>query len=495
MGCCSLLLLSSASVCIQTKPNQSNHLCLHRPTPAQRKHGAKVDVEMSEGLSSSTASMSANSGIADNNSSSSNSSSDATTSSNGLMGGMSTSISAKKARGGNSNTAAASLTSFATSIIRGASTTSSSSSTANTNNANNNNNTSSSSAQQISKRRLGSNEYSAVKASHLPSTRVDDTDEDIDDDDDDDDDADNNNEATKMMKHGKNSNNLNGDEADDEDSSPYSSSSAANAKWGGRSLVSRSAAAAARMSNSNNNNNGDINSKQQQQQQPQQHLMSSPAHSPAHSPSHAHSPSNSSSSSGSSNSHAADQDDNSHLNGEQNCAVYGLVTMVVVYVMCLQRWSSHSRLVEEYAKDDDLVNTALVSGLGAFWSPFRNYEWWVAAFGGLLLFWHFQGLLWAFDTAPSTVINPLIQVSSTWVLFGSAIPALLTGSTFITPFDLLCYIIIFVGGLLPSLNGDVRAMLTWQFWRQDFVRNTVMSEVSIGLYDLMLSYVLTASAS
>lgn len=130
------------------------------------------------------------------------------------------------------------------------------------------------------------------------------------------------------------------------------------------------------------------------------------------------------------------------------------------------------------------------SGVGGVWSPFHDAEWWLAALGGSCLFFHYQTLYWAYDTAPSTVINPLLQVSSTWVLLGTAIPAALTGSTFIKPFDLGCYAIIVVGGLLPSLQGDMKAMLRLSFWRQSHVKYAVLSEITLGLYDLLLSFVL-----
>jgi len=180
-----------------------------------------------------------------------------------------------------------------------------------------------------------------------------------------------------------------------------------------------------------------------------------------------------------------------HMSGDQDTAVAGLVTLVIVYAMCIQRWISHRKLAFDFEQKrlaGDFSQPS--SGVGGVWSPFHDHEWWVAAVGGLLLFWHYQTLYWAYDTAPSTVINPLLQVSSTWVLLGTAIPAMITGSSFIQPFDLFCYGIIVIGGLLPSLEGDVKAMLRMSFWRQGFVKNAVLSEISLGLYDLLLSWVI-----
>ena len=187
----------------------------------------------------------------------------------------------------------------------------------------------------------------------------------------------------------------------------------------------------------------------------------------------------------------------SHMSGDQDTAVAGLVTIIIVYLMCIQRWFSHRQLARNY--EEKRLNGEgeqyyeLSSGVGGIWSPFHDFEWWIAAFSGLLLFVHYLTLYWAYDTAPSTVINPLLQVSSTWVLLGTAIPAILNGTSFMQPFDLFCYAIIVVGGLLPSLQGDFKAMLKLSFWKQGFVKYAALSEFSLGLYDLLLSWVIRSA--
>ena len=152
-----------------------------------------------------------------------------------------------------------------------------------------------------------------------------------------------------------------------------------------------------------------------------------------------------------------------HLSGEQDCAVAGLVTFAVMYILSIRRTLKdgilHGTISQKVASPSD-------SGVPV-WSPWSNIEWWVAALGGVLLFFHYLTLLWAYDTAPSTLITPLLQVSSTWVLLGSAIPAAITGTTFIRPFDLVCYAIIFAGGLLPSIEENgIRYMFTKAFWKK-----------------------------
>ncbi len=182
-----------------------------------------------------------------------------------------------------------------------------------------------------------------------------------------------------------------------------------------------------------------------------------------------------------------DDDDEEEMDGIQDCGIAGVTTGACMYVLSLRRVYLHKT-----------AGSWITTNPGSsyfLWSPNEDLEWWLAAVSGGLMFLHYLFLLMAFDSAPSTVIMPLIQVSSTWMLLGSAIPAALTGSTFIRPFDLLCYFIIVLGGLLPSVGGNFKLMLSAKFWKQRFVRNVVISEVSVGVYDLIMSYTLQHSGT
>mmetsp|Transcript_10263 Transcript_10263/g.11833 ORF Transcript_10263/g.11833 Transcript_10263/m.11833 type:complete len:486 (+) Transcript_10263:92-1549(+) len=174
-----------------------------------------------------------------------------------------------------------------------------------------------------------------------------------------------------------------------------------------------------------------------------------------------------------------------HMDGEMDAAVSGIVATVFSYISCVSRLNKYFQARNEGAEYQHQI---------ILWSPSEDVEWWFAATGGVLLWAHYVFVLWAFDFAPSTVINPLVQVSSVWVLLGSAVPTMLMGTTFIRPLDLFCYFIIIAGGMLPSLNGNARQMCTRSFWSKPFVRNVVLSEVCLGFYDLMVSYCLQASA-
>jgi len=190
--------------------------------------------------------------------------------------------------------------------------------------------------------------------------------------------------------------------------------------------------------------------------------------------------------------HDEDEDGFSHLDGSQDCAVAGMTTGSVMYMLSIKRVHVHKTAA--YAAKMDSSLEAVMPQFQFIWSPTADIEWWLAAVGGTLMFAHYFLLLRAFDNAPSTVINPLIQVSSTWMLLGSAVPAAITGTTFIRPFDLLCYFVIVVGGILPSLDGDLKRMMHWKFWKQGYVKNTVLSEVTVGIYDLVMSYCIRNSA-
>lgn len=192
-----------------------------------------------------------------------------------------------------------------------------------------------------------------------------------------------------------------------------------------------------------------------------------------------------------------DEDDDHHLEGVQDCAVAGMTTMSAMYIFALKRIHSLKSSYNESTKKESLQAKDVLgdaANISFIWAPSTDIEWWMAVLGGSLMFFHYFFLLKAFDNAPSTVINPLVQVSSTWMLVATAVISLITGGVFMMPFDLLCYVIIWIGGLLPSLNGNLQKMLTKAFWKQNFVICTVLSEILVGIYDILMSNVLQKSA-
>ena len=160
------------------------------------------------------------------------------------------------------------------------------------------------------------------------------------------------------------------------------------------------------------------------------------------------------------------------LTGTQDAAVSGLVTtaaLVLSVAIQLARSPSASALV------------------ALKWRPHTHVQFWLACLGGACSFYHNYFLLRAFEHAPSTVLLPLIQVASVSVLFGSSVLALIRGETFITPMHAVAYALMFLGGLLPAVGGQLRTLLSSTFWTQRFVLYAVASEMTLGLHDLLLS--------
>ena len=185
-----------------------------------------------------------------------------------------------------------------------------------------------------------------------------------------------------------------------------------------------------------------------------------------------------------------EEEEGASLDGVGDSAIAGMTTMSIMYLLALRRVNFGGHVWAPPASSDELgTSEALVEFI---WSPF-DLEWYLAVVSGAIMFSHYMFLLMAFDTAPSTVINPLVQVAGTWMLLGSAVPAWLLGSKFITPLDLFCYLVIWVGGLLPEVKGNIRFMFTRRFWRQAVIKNIIMSEITVGLYDLIMTYCLRMS--
>jgi len=121
------------------------------------------------------------------------------------------------------------------------------------------------------------------------------------------------------------------------------------------------------------------------------------------------------------------------------------------------------------------------------WGPTTHVQFWFAMLGGSMAFMHYFFLLKAFEGAPSTVLLPLVQVASVSVLVGSSVVSLVRNEPWITPTQGLAYVLMFVGGILPSCGGQLSALLERSFWRQSFVYFAILAEFSLGLHDLMLS--------
>eukprot|EP00962_Isochrysis_galbana_P011443 scaffold3207_cov112-Isochrysis_galbana.AAC.1 len=87
------------------------------------------------------------------------------------------------------------------------------------------------------------------------------------------------------------------------------------------------------------------------------------------------------------------------LSGEQDAAIAGLVTMLLVIGANIY-WSIAARRAAGggYAEPPRLR-----------WGPLTHLQFWLAMVGGAMNFFHYYFLLKAFEGAPSTVLLPLVQ--------------------------------------------------------------------------------------
>ncbi len=174
--------------------------------------------------------------------------------------------------------------------------------------------------------------------------------------------------------------------------------------------------------------------------------------------------------------HIGGDDDGGTLSGEQDAAVAGIVTILLLVM---------ATIYYEVAPSSSGRATFHVSQLA--WGPFTHVQFWFAMLGGAMAFLHYYFLLKAFEGAPSTVLLPLVQVASVSVLLGSSVIAIARHEQWIAPVHALAYLLMFVGGILPACAGQLSELVQPAFWRQSFVYCAILAELSLGLHDLMLS--------
>ena len=73
------------------------------------------------------------------------------------------------------------------------------------------------------------------------------------------------------------------------------------------------------------------------------------------------------------------------------------------------------------------------------------------------------------------------QVASVSVLLGSSVVSLSRNEPWITPVQGLAYLLMFIGGILPSCGGQLSTLMERAFWRQSFVYFAILAEFSLGM--------------
>eukprot|EP00941_MAST-03F_sp_MAST-3F-sp1_P005287 g5287.t1 len=175
------------------------------------------------------------------------------------------------------------------------------------------------------------------------------------------------------------------------------------------------------------------------------------------------------------------------MTGEQDCAV---ATAAIVFVMVLREitrlfinlFSANDNSTMENQNFHNNASNLTLDSVFVF-----------ASFGGVLTFAGYFSILKSYETSNSTVILPLRQVVSFWLFFGSSVTALLLHQTWFKFRDLVPYFGLLIGGILPASRGRLKTMANTDFWSQSFVLLVILSELSFGTYDLMLSYTTQAN--
>eukprot|EP00047_Mylnosiga_fluctuans_P006725 m.248720 g.248720 ORF g.248720 m.248720 type:complete len:393 (-) comp15824_c0_seq1:152-1330(-) len=129
------------------------------------------------------------------------------------------------------------------------------------------------------------------------------------------------------------------------------------------------------------------------------------------------------------------------------------------------------------------------------WAP-DNLGWWIAFASGFINALAALMLYKAYETAPSTVIVPLVQLTAVMMLLTSTIvtmlapvfPALLESEkdSYLTPRDAIAYVIILIGGLYPAAKGNIQYFLRPEFWKQPYVMFILINDLMLAfLYEMI----------
>jgi hypothetical protein len=128
------------------------------------------------------------------------------------------------------------------------------------------------------------------------------------------------------------------------------------------------------------------------------------------------------------------------------------------------------------------------------WKP-HEASWYFPVVSGVFFAVATFALYKAYETAPSTVVVPLVQLTAIMMLVTSTVVALLAPfvtafaseeGAFISFWDAVSYTIILVGGLYPAARGNLNMFLELSFWRQPFVMCILVNDLLMSLtYELL----------
>lgn len=164
------------------------------------------------------------------------------------------------------------------------------------------------------------------------------------------------------------------------------------------------------------------------------------------------------------------------MSGEQCTAIAGLVLFPCTVVL-------HALIPPEHA--------AFGAGTGAAPHKYGPPVLWLAALGGVTQGLAALALYKAYETAPSTLIVPLTQLTAVMTLITSTLTALaapffpellgMMSHSMIHPKDLLAYVVVLVGGLYPVTKGNISQFFDRGFWLQKFVVVVLVNDFLLAL--------------
>eukprot|EP00744_Colponema_vietnamica_P011971 GILI01016816.1.p1 GENE.GILI01016816.1~~GILI01016816.1.p1 ORF type:complete len:387 (+),score=65.36 GILI01016816.1:96-1256(+) len=175
-------------------------------------------------------------------------------------------------------------------------------------------------------------------------------------------------------------------------------------------------------------------------------------------------------------------DNNVQLTGAQDAAIASTVSFLAISTLFLSQLLFFSNKPPEDITIDGTHPLPQPSTMHYL----HRYSLAIAA--GPFGFFSYFFLLRSFESASSTVILPLLQVCSVWMLFATAIQRTVMGLEIgIRLQHLVAYSLILVGGLLPAAQGRLKTLLEVSFWKQRFVHFALISEVCYGMYNMFLN--------
>ncbi len=118
--------------------------------------------------------------------------------------------------------------------------------------------------------------------------------------------------------------------------------------------------------------------------------------------------------------------------------------------------------------------------------------WWISILAGIFNACAYFFLFKAYETAPSTVIVPLVQLTAVMMLFTSSFtsflaplfPTILASQeeSFLTVRECMAYSIILLGGLMPAAHGNLSLFRSSEFWRQPYVMYILFNDALLAVY-------------